>query len=169
MHKYLLLIIIFGLLTGPLMAQTELANITIRCQQTAIFQATDENSLQNWQSWQYRIPIKADLNGDGQEETILLIGNIEPLATNKDKSPDPDGWLWDDGDAWVVVIEEQGQQTLVYNGWTQGKIEIQLINKDHPKLQIINRSSDDLYTYNIDYQSPQNFTICLEPEQSTTK
>ena len=64
--------------------------------------------------WDYRQSVKADLDGDGAEETIVVMARVERSPNN------PRDYLWDDGQPWQVFVESpQGERTPVYSRWVQ--------------------------------------------------
>lgn len=91
----------------------------------------------------------ADLDGDGEEEKVVLQGMVG------EENGEP---MWDDGQPWRVYVEEpDGTRTMVFLKWVQlGYADAMLTDaKPNPTLLIEIRSHNGLTLYEVRYDGPQ--------------
>jgi len=69
----------------------------------------------------YKKTAKADLDGDGQEETIVVATTAQWIEEYGD-------FDWDDGHPWYVYVDEaDGTRTTVFADWVQlGELRVQI-------------------------------------------
>lgn len=58
--------------------------------------------------WAHQKSVRADLDGDGDQETVVLASDV----TLSGGRP-----IWEDGHRWAVFVEEGGRRTLLYGAF----------------------------------------------------
>lgn len=102
--------------------------------------------------WGYVQRAKADFDGDGQDETAVLIANVTLDARG---SP-----LWEDGHHWQIYIEEaDSTRTYVYsrflpNGIIEGSVTLPNEEK-RPTIVLREITPHALAFYEVRYSGPQ--------------
>jgi hypothetical protein len=101
-------------------------------------------------SWSYRTEHVADLDGDGQDERIVLAADVT-LAANG--TP-----LWEDGHRWAAWVESPGTRTLLYAAFVpNGFVEAAALRPDDKgkrKVLVQERSRSQLRALEIEYRAP---------------
>lgn len=108
----------------------------------------------NEPGWDYRQTVAADLDGDGANDTVVVMARVE-------RSPDnPREYLWDDGQPWQVFVESpQGEKTPVYSRWVQiGQLKVLIgEEKDDGKhdLVLLELAGAGISLYRVEYDGPK--------------
>ena len=99
--------------------------------------------------WEYQRTLEADLNGDGEPETIEIIARVL-------RAPQGAGdYQWDDGQPWQVYIRDGDQTTHVYARWVQlGELLVFVTDDPQPRLVIAESQGAGYALYTVDYHSP---------------
>lgn len=102
--------------------------------------------------WDYSETARADLDGDGAPEEIVVIARVQRLRGG------PAGeFAWDDGQPWqVYVVEPDGQRTYVYSRWVQlGRLQV-LVGEAAAgrSLLIVEEQGAGLGLYRVNYRGP---------------
>lgn len=100
--------------------------------------------------WGYRRELRADLNGDGSDELLVLAADVEVDARQRP--------LWEDGHRWAMVVQEGGRGTLVFASFVpNGFVEAALLGKDSAGLRevlIQERTPSQARSIVVSYQRP---------------
>ncbi|MGE5674383.1 MAG: hypothetical protein ACM3XM_10910 [Mycobacterium leprae] len=118
---------------------------------TNLVNANYPKAILGQDGWQYAKIGTADLDGDGKDEKVVLLGNVQG-------SESKGGWMWDDGHAWSVYIEEaDGTRTYVYTGWVQmGVLQGSIIEGLNGKADLLLwADGNGILLYRITYSGPQ--------------
>ena len=102
--------------------------------------------------WRYAQRARADFDGDGREETAVLIADVELNARGEP--------LWEDGHRWQLYFEEaDSTRTYVYARFLpNGKLEASLTVPDEEKMPTVvlrEITPHTLGIYEIRYSGPQ--------------
>lgn len=94
--------------------------------------------------------LRADLDGDGGEETITVYARV----ALREEEP-----MWDDGQPWFVTIDNAaGERTVVYAGWVQlGHLEAGISAPDsggHRSLVLLKHEGSGITAYRVSYLEP---------------
>lgn len=100
------------------------------------------------EGWVYHKSLTADLDGDGQAETVSVITNAEWL-------PDQKEFAWDDGQPWHVYVEEPtGARTYLFSNWVQlGQLDL-ILDQEGPGLFILSSRGGGMIVYRATYKGP---------------
>ena len=105
--------------------------------------------------WTYQQRVRANLDADGTDETIVLIADV-----TSDSRGQP---LWDDGHRWQVYVEERdGRRTHVYARFLpMGKLTANLSPSDSggTAIVLLEETPHWLGAYVIRYQGPGRSTV----------
>jgi hypothetical protein len=99
--------------------------------------------------WQYRESTTYDLNGDGIEEKVVILANVQKSSSGN--------IAWDDGQPWEVRIEEpDGTRTRVFAQSVQaGTVQGYITHQDgHPTLFLLEQTTSLLQGFEITYFGP---------------
>ncbi len=143
-------------LQAPIQIPPEKARNSAQREQSVVVDLVDTNYpivAKGEPGWDYYQSVAADLNGDGQDETVIIMARVE-------RSPNrPREFLWDDGQPWQVLIQSaQGEITHVYSRWVQighlkGLIGDEEDNGAHP-LILLELTGAGLSVYKVEYRGP---------------
>ncbi|MFZ5827203.1 MAG: hypothetical protein ACOY94_23140 [Bacillota bacterium] len=101
--------------------------------------------------WTYRQTLKADLDGDGQEETVTVLNSaaVDPKTGEVG---------WDDGHPWHVYVDEpDGARTVIFARWVQlGQLRVMLAD-DQRTLILLDEQGAGTAIYRVKYQGPNQF------------
>lgn len=105
--------------------------------------------------WAYAQRGSADFDGDGAEESVVLICDV---------TLDPRGQpLWEDGHRWQVYVEEpDGGRTRVYARFVpNGTVTAQVTDGPGgtPTVTIVERTPDRLALYEVAYAGPRRVSL----------
>lgn len=108
--------------------------------------------------WDYHKTLKVDLTGDGREETVHLIAQVD-----RTRRSDRDEFAWDDGHVWQLYVEEEGHVTHLFSQWVQiGEIRAAavdpLLAPDRRGLLLLSLEGAGVGVYRLDYRGPGDFT-----------
>lgn len=105
-------------------------------------------------SWIYAQRARADFDGDGAQETAVLICDVM-----LDASAVP---LWEDGHRWQVYVEEpDGARTYLYARLVpNGALTAELTQgvDGRPTIVLLERTPDRVGVYELRYDGPENVT-----------
>ena len=102
-------------------------------------------------AWKYHEELRADLDGDGSEEAVVLAADVE-----LDMRGNP---LWEDGHRWALYVEsESGKRTLLYAAFVpNGRATAALLRADDRGRRLVmieERAASQLVLYEVEYESP---------------
>lgn len=102
--------------------------------------------------WGYVRSAAADLDGDGEEERVVLTARVEMVR---------DRPAWDDGQPWQVYVQEPaGARTRVYARFLQlGTLDLRLTlgtADARPTIVLIEHLPDALAVYEVEYAAPDS-------------
>lgn len=102
-------------------------------------------------AWSYRRATKADLDGDGSPENVVLVADVQLTADGKP--------LWEDGHRWAAFVESSsGQRTLIYGAFVpRGFAEAAVTAADDQarrRVLIQERTPEQLVTVEVEYRGP---------------
>ncbi|MCG0239418.1 MAG: hypothetical protein L6E13_09500 [Firmicutes bacterium] len=102
--------------------------------------------------WGYHQETRADLDGDGAEEKLVVIARVGRPSGGQDYS-------WDDGQPWNVYVEEpDGTRTYVFADWVQlGQLNVGVT--DDGDVVILELAGAGWTLYHVDYQGPGKFKM----------
>lgn len=101
--------------------------------------------------WEYSARLRADVDGDGAEETLWVIAQAELYKGRP---------AWDDGQEWQVYVEEDsGETTHVFARYVQlAQLEVAL-TMDEPRELLVNASGPSTAElYRLRYRGPGQFS-----------
>jgi hypothetical protein len=138
----------FLLLLLPSICQSQLSDIPDGTDTSLVYpgQAVAVDSSSHWQYRKYSF---YDLDGDGIQEKIVILANVE-LSSNGEPA-------WDDGQRWEVRIEEPaGTKTRVFAQYVQfGEVQGYITNQDGQlALLLLEKSSNYLRGSEVIYLGP---------------
>lgn len=100
--------------------------------------------------WGYRRELRADLNGDGSAERLILAADV---GVNDRGAP-----LWEDGHRWAIVVQEGGAGTLVFSSFVpNGFVEAAVLSASSEggrELLIQERIPSQVRSIVVSYQRP---------------
>jgi hypothetical protein len=101
--------------------------------------------------WDYAVTATADLDGDGRNETVVLVANI---------SLHDDRPAWNDGQAWqAYVIDSKGERTDLYRQFIQlGNVSLAVSERRDggtPAVLLAENSANHIRVIEFHYQGPQ--------------
>lgn len=157
-----ILAIILGFLLWASPGKTPMQPGSPQTEQRTIMEATtvdlvDKNYptvAKDEPGWDYRQTVTADLDGDGKEDTVVLMARVERSPSN------PSEYIWDDGQPWQVLVESpQGEKTPVYSRWVQiGQLKA-LIGEQKESgghdLILLELTGAGISLYRVEYDGPQ--------------
>jgi hypothetical protein len=102
-------------------------------------------------AWGYRQAASADLNGDGNLETVVLVARVETIG--------PGRVAWDDGQPWQLYVEDaDGNLTIVFSRYVQlGTLAMRVTLPEtlgRPAIVLLEHMPDGMTLYEIDYLGP---------------
>lgn len=101
-------------------------------------------------SFDYRQELSVDLDGDEQEERLVLAADAEIGSNGKP--------LWEDGHRWAVFVEGSGARTLLYAAFVpNGFVETAALAADRDgrrKVLVQERVPAQLRALEVEYQGP---------------
>ena len=99
------------------------------------------------QGWDYAKTLPYDLDGDGAEEKLMLIANVQWVDAQST-------FAWDDGHNWQVYVEESdGTRTYLFDNWVQmGKLQAMVESDTHDVLLQVQSGTMGLMLYRVTYQ-----------------
>lgn len=101
--------------------------------------------------WEYSARLRADVDGDGVEETLWVIAQAELYKGRL---------AWDDGQEWQVYVEEDsGETTHVFARYVQlAQLEVAL-TMDEPRELLVNATGPSTAEYyRLRYRGPGQFS-----------
>ncbi|HYO16264.1 MAG TPA: hypothetical protein VE685_23950 [Thermoanaerobaculia bacterium] len=100
--------------------------------------------------WGYRRELRADLDGDGSAERLILAADV---SVNDRGVP-----LWEDGHRWALVVQEGGADTLVFSSFVpNGFVEVAVLSASSEggrELLIQERIPSQVRSLVVSYQQP---------------
>ena len=112
--------------------------------------STKVSSADEATSWNYRKELLTDLDGDRQEDQLILAADVE---LRPDGAP-----LWEDAHRWAVYVESAGRRTLLYAGLVpNGFVEAAALARSdagHRLVLIQERTPSQLRSLEVDYVRP---------------
>lgn len=105
-------------------------------------------TVQATSSWSYRRQVSADLDGEGDPETIVLTADVTVTADGR--------VLWEDGHRWALYVEgDSGPATLLYSAFVpNGFVEVAILAPDDAgrrKILIQERTPSQLRALEVEY------------------
>lgn len=106
--------------------------------------------------WAYVRRARADLNGDGTPEQVVVLSDV---ILNRRGQP-----LWEDGHRWQVYVESaRGERTRLYARFLpHGALTVRFIEADRgapPRLLLLERTPFTVGAYDIRYRAPGEVTL----------
>ncbi len=102
-------------------------------------------------TWPYQKSVRADLDGDGDQETVILASDV----TVQESTGRP---IWEDGHRWAVLVEDDGEHTLLYGAFVpNGFVEAALGERESDGIAAVivaERSPRHFRVYDIVYEAP---------------
>lgn len=106
--------------------------------------------------WRYQQQVVADIDGDGDEETVVLISDVTLDAGGRP--------LWEDGHRWQVYVREQdGRVTRLYarflpNGGLTADLGVPPSGAVHG-IVLIERTPNHIGVYELRYRGPDSVDV----------
>ena len=102
------------------------------------------------EGWNYQQSARADLDGDGQAERVVLTAKVELYRGRP---------AWDDGQPWQVYIETaDGRRTYVYGQRLQlGTLTMRVAQRDSAQaatVVLLEQLPDRMSVYEVSYSGP---------------
>ena len=103
--------------------------------------------------WNYSQSATADVDGDGQNERIVMMARVEMVRGRP---------AWDDGQQWQVYVEEaDSSRTTVYARFLQlGTLTMRIEGADAQvprRIVLLEQLPDRLSVYEVEYVGPAKF------------
>lgn len=105
--------------------------------------------------WMYSQSSQADLDGDGQDERLVMTARAEVLRGRP---------VWDDGQPWQVYVEEEdGARTYLYARFVQlGSVTMRIalpVGEGPPSVVLLEHLPDRIALFEAWYEGPGNVTV----------
>ena len=134
-----------------------LLHSTVQSQELSVPDGTDTSlvfpslpaAVDSTNHWQYRESTMYDLDGNGSQEKIVILANVERSSSGE--------LMWDDGQPWEVRIEESnGKTTRVFAQFVQlGTVKGYITHRDgHTTLFLLQQTSSGIRGMEITYSGP---------------
>lgn len=109
------------------------------------------------EGWNYQQSARADLDGDGQAERVVLTAKVELYRGRP---------AWDDGQPWQVYIEStDGRRTYVYGQRLQlGTLTMRVAQRDSAQaatVVLLEQLPDQISLYEVSYSGPGRVTVAV--------
>jgi hypothetical protein len=113
--------------------------------------------------WNYQQRADADFDGDGMNETAVLIADVVLDAQG--------GPLWEDGHRWQVYVEERdGVRTYLYARFLpNGKLTAEVTRPNAgraPTIVLLEHTPEALGVFEFSYQGPNRLAMVSQLERS---
>lgn len=107
------------------------------------------------EGWEYHKVLVADLDADGEKETVSVTTNALWIQEARE-------FGWDDGHPWHVYVEEaDGTRTYLFSDWVQmGRLDV-ILDAEHSGLYIVSSRAGGLDVYHAIYSAPDQVETVL--------
>ncbi|HEX6989657.1 MAG TPA: hypothetical protein VF282_09360 [Bacillota bacterium] len=108
----------------------------------------------------YRRTAPADLDGDGQQEQVVVLAAVERVRDDPTTAPGLGDFAWDDGQPWQVYVEEpHGRRTYLFSRFVQlGTVEA-LVDPDNRRIWIVVQTGVGIDVYEAVHQEPDGYRV----------
>lgn len=105
----------------------------------------------------YRLTAVADVDGDGQEEQVVVLAAVDRVREDPDASP-VDEFAWDDGQPWQVYVEEpDGSRTYLFSRFVQLGAVDALVDPDNRRIWIVVKTGVGIDVYEVIHEDPDGY------------
>lgn len=110
-------------------------------------------SVRDVDGWGYRHELRADLDGDGRPERLVITSDV---TLHTDGRP-----LWEDGHRWAVFAESpDGRRTMLYSAFVpMGFAEAAVLQPDHQgrrRVLVQERTPGQVRALEVEYRGPSD-------------
>lgn len=99
--------------------------------------------------WEYQRTLKADLNGDASEETIVVLARVSRVPGRTDV------YQWDDGQPWQIYVQDGPNLTHIYSRYVQlGQLNVFITDEQPARVGIAENQGAGYGLYAVTYVRP---------------